>query len=394
MVSLFHLPLLIALATAPAGRPDDLDFAPEGSIPDGELGQYYAELDLAIDGKEAGTLVVELWPEKAPATVRNFLRLCDEGFYQGLGIHRVMREYMIQGGDPKGDGTGDGPYGRLPDEVSKDPRYGHRYGVLSMAHAGPGTASCQFFICCADTEAVWSLDGKYSSFGRLASGIAALEAAANVPVQMTRRRELSVPTQKVEITATRVVQGDPPREEIVRPKPDLGGEPARLRLQALRVKFGGKANPSSEEAEAEVRALMARAQAGDDFSHLIREYSADKPREGEDPPGEVRIINHGVFDVESERRLYDARVRYRAALDDLARKFRAEEVDIAAFSETKDELQRELRELEQSLHWHPRNTVPNEFADLVFSLELGGYEVIQVYVGVVPRGWYVLKRIE
>lgn len=112
-----------------------------------------------------GSIVIKLFPEKAPKTVANFVNLADRGFYNGLTFHRVISDFMIQGGDPEGSGRG-GPGYRFEDEF--DPSLKHDGpGVLSMANAGPGTNGSQFFITHVATP--W-LDGKHTVFGKVSSG--------------------------------------------------------------------------------------------------------------------------------------------------------------------------------------------------------------------------------
>ena len=128
--------------------------------------QYQARLET-----EAGTLVLRLFAEKAPRTVNNFVFLSREGFYDGTIFHRVIADFMAQGGDPTGTGTG-GPGYRFADEF--DPKLNHdRAGILSMANAGPNTNGSQFFITYAPTP--W-LDGKHSVFGEVAEGMDVLKA--------------------------------------------------------------------------------------------------------------------------------------------------------------------------------------------------------------------------
>ncbi|MBI5364517.1 MAG: peptidylprolyl isomerase [Planctomycetes bacterium] len=125
-----------------------------------------------------GDLEMEFWPETAPNHVRNFLDLCYTGFYNGLGFHRVIPGFMIQGGDPTGTGSGNGPRS-LKAEFSKDPKYKHVAGVLSMARsANPDSASCQFFVMHATSP---HLDGQYSAFGKLTSGLDVIEKIVNTP---------------------------------------------------------------------------------------------------------------------------------------------------------------------------------------------------------------------
>jgi cyclophilin family peptidyl-prolyl cis-trans isomerase len=111
-----------------------------------------------------GPIEIELFPNEAPKTVGNFTKLAGEGFYDGLSFHRVIPDFMIQGGCPRGDGTG-GPGYQFEDEFNE-----HRVvrGALAMANAGPNTNGSQFFIVTAE-EAPW-LDGKHTVFGQVTSG--------------------------------------------------------------------------------------------------------------------------------------------------------------------------------------------------------------------------------
>jgi peptidyl-prolyl cis-trans isomerase B (cyclophilin B) len=109
-----------------------------------------------------GKIVVDLFPKDAPKTVNNFVTLARDGFYDGLKFHRVIPDFMIQGGDPQGTGSG-GPGYKFGDEVGPGkPR--HKVGSLSMANAGPNTNGSQFFITHIATD--W-LDGKHTVFGQV-----------------------------------------------------------------------------------------------------------------------------------------------------------------------------------------------------------------------------------
>ena len=112
-----------------------------------------------------GTIRVRLFPNEAPVTVASFANLAGRGFYDGLSFHRVIPDFMIQGGCPKGTGTG-GPGYRFEDECHSD-RQHDAPGKLSMANAGPGTNGSQFFI--THVETAW-LDGKHTVFGEVLSG--------------------------------------------------------------------------------------------------------------------------------------------------------------------------------------------------------------------------------
>jgi len=112
-----------------------------------------------------GTIEVKLHPEYAPKTVNNFVFLAREGFYDGVSFHRVISNFMVQGGDPTGTGRG-GPGYRFEDEFSGNPLK-HETAVLSMANAGPNTNGSQFFITHAPQP---HLDGKHTVFGKVTSG--------------------------------------------------------------------------------------------------------------------------------------------------------------------------------------------------------------------------------
>lgn len=112
-----------------------------------------------------GTIVIELTPDKTPVTVASFVNLIERGFYDGISFHRVIANFMIQGGDPEGSGRG-GPGYRFEDEFHPTLKH-DRAGILSMANAGPGTNGSQFFITHLATP---HLDGKHSVFGKVTSG--------------------------------------------------------------------------------------------------------------------------------------------------------------------------------------------------------------------------------
>ena len=119
---------------------------------------------------DRGPVRVELYPEKAPLTVANFVNLAKRGFYDGLNFHRVIKDFMIQGGCPQGTGTG-GPGYKFEDEANNGVR--HERGVLSMANAGPNTNGSQFFITHIKTD--W-LDGKHTVFGKVIQGLDVVDA--------------------------------------------------------------------------------------------------------------------------------------------------------------------------------------------------------------------------
>lgn len=124
-----------------------------------------------IKVKDYGTIMVDLYPEIAPITVENFVKLAEDGFYDGLTFHRVIKGFMIQGGDPKGDSTG-GAEETIKGEFSKngvENPLSHKRGVISMARSQmPDSASSQFFIVHEDSP---HLDGEYAAFGYVTEGM-------------------------------------------------------------------------------------------------------------------------------------------------------------------------------------------------------------------------------
>jgi peptidyl-prolyl cis-trans isomerase B (cyclophilin B) len=134
-----------------------------------------------------GAIEIELFPGEAPKTVENFVKLARDGFYDGVIFHRVIPDFMIQGGDPTGTGSG-GPGYSFEDEFNE-----HKVerGALAMANAGPNTNGSQFFI--VTTEAAPWLDGKHTVFGRVTSGMDVVNTISELPTDA----------------------GDKPREDVV-----------------------------------------------------------------------------------------------------------------------------------------------------------------------------------
>lgn len=120
---------------------------------------------------EHGNLTLDLFPEEAPLTVANFERLANSGYYDGLTFHRVVANFVIQGGCPRGDGSG-GPGYTIKCETLSNP-HRHERGSLSMAHAGKDTGGSQFFICHGPQP---HLDGKHTVFGRVTEGLEVVDA--------------------------------------------------------------------------------------------------------------------------------------------------------------------------------------------------------------------------
>ena len=138
--------------------------------------------NVTITMEDGGEIVLELYPDKAPNTVNNFISLASSGFYDGLTFHRVISGFMIQGGDPNGTGTG-GPGYTIKGEFSlngfKSNDIKHARGVISMARAmAPNSAGSQFFIMHANASYLY---GQYAAFGRVIRGMDVVDAIAAVP---------------------------------------------------------------------------------------------------------------------------------------------------------------------------------------------------------------------
>jgi peptidyl-prolyl cis-trans isomerase B (cyclophilin B) len=163
--------------------------------------------EVAIIATTEGQMVVKFWPDVAPKTVENFKKLARQGFYDGTAFHRIVKGFMIQGGDPlsKSDdarvGTG-GPGYKIKAEFNSKP---HVRGVLSMARSqDPDSAGSQFFICLADAR---SLDRQYTAFGELVKGDDVLENIGNTPTARSNGGEQSKPTKRVGVESVRIVAG-------------------------------------------------------------------------------------------------------------------------------------------------------------------------------------------
>lgn len=161
----------------------------------------------AIIKTTEGEMTIEFWPEVAPKTVENFKKLAQENFYDGTAFHRIIKGFMIQGGDPltkdpgqeRHWGTG-GPKHRLKAEFNDR---SHVRGVISMARSqDPDSAGSQFFICLADAK---FLDRNYTAFGKLISGDDVLEKLGNSPTKASGGGENSRPVHRVGVESIRIV---------------------------------------------------------------------------------------------------------------------------------------------------------------------------------------------
>ena len=173
--------------------------------------ELYADpVKVEMSVKGHGKITLELYPNLAPETVENFITLASDGFYDGLTFHRIVSGFMIQGGDPDGNGTG-GSDKNIKGEFQINGHYNplsHKRGVISMARSSaPDSASSQFFICHADAK---SLDGQYAAFGKVIEGLETVDSIAAVEVEYNAYgSEKSVPTEDVIIEYVKVLSDAP-----------------------------------------------------------------------------------------------------------------------------------------------------------------------------------------
>ena len=154
---------------------------------------------VVIEMENGARIELELYPEHAPITVKNFEKLVSEGFYDGLTFHRIIKGFMIQGGDPLGNGMGGSDenikgefrMNGVPNPIK------HTRGVISMARAyDPNSASSQFFIMHADAP---HLDGQYAAFGKVVSGMETVDEIASIPTGFRDEPKIAVRMKKVYI---------------------------------------------------------------------------------------------------------------------------------------------------------------------------------------------------
>ena len=141
-----------------------------------------------------GTFVAEMFEDKAPLTTKNFIDLTEKVFYNGTIFHRVIEDFMIQGGDPTGTGMG-GPGYKIKDEFGPGLKHDDE-GILSMANAGPNTGGSQFFITLAPTP--W-LNGHHAIFGKIVEGMEVVRLIGVVPTDFRDRPREAVIMEKVEV---------------------------------------------------------------------------------------------------------------------------------------------------------------------------------------------------
>jgi peptidyl-prolyl cis-trans isomerase B (cyclophilin B) len=169
-----------------------------------------ASNEVAVIKTSEGEMVVQFWTDAAPKTIENFKKLAREGFYDGTTFHRIVKGFMIQGGDPNSkDPTKENSYGeggpsyKIKAEFND---HSHQRGVISMARSSdPDSAGSQFFICLAPVP---RLDHQYTTFGKLIKGADVLEKIGETPVTRNSSGENSKPTKRVVIESIKIVPAD------------------------------------------------------------------------------------------------------------------------------------------------------------------------------------------
>jgi cyclophilin family peptidyl-prolyl cis-trans isomerase len=157
-----------------------------------EAGKDYG----AVIKTSKGDIVVDLFEAETPVTVNNFVFLAQEGYYTNVPFHRIIKDFMVQTGDPTGTGAGSPGYRFQDEPVTRE----YTRGTLAMANAGPNTNGSQFFIVHADSP----LPKNYTIFGTVVEGLDTLDAIASVPVRASARGEMSVPTEPVTLESVEV----------------------------------------------------------------------------------------------------------------------------------------------------------------------------------------------
>ena len=158
--------------------------------------EEHKQKTIAVLHTSEGDITLELYADMTPKTVENFITLAEKGFYNNTVFHRVIKGFMIQGGDPKGDGTG-GPGYTFPDEPFEGE---YTRGTIAMANAGPNTNGSQFFIMHAD----YPLPKNYVIFGRVAGGMEAVDKIASAPVITNAFGEPSKPVKPAVVDSVEV----------------------------------------------------------------------------------------------------------------------------------------------------------------------------------------------
>jgi peptidyl-prolyl cis-trans isomerase B (cyclophilin B) len=203
LTSFCALSLVLGLVAARAQEPK------KETKPEPKAEKTATASEVAVIKTTEGDMVLEFWPDVAPKTVENFKTLAKKGFYDGTAFHRIIKGFMIQGGDPNTkDLAKEGQYGMggpgysIPAEFNDR---SHQFGVISMARsADPNSAGSQFFLCNGDAS---QLDHQYTAFGKLIKGDDVLRKISDTPV-VSNGGERSKPTKRIEVKSIKIVAAD------------------------------------------------------------------------------------------------------------------------------------------------------------------------------------------
>lgn len=190
--------MCLCLAACGGGEDESIDLSKNTKV----------RFTMTSEGKPLGEFVVELYPEYAPVTVENFLKLVDEGFYNGVGFHRIYEGFMAQGGDPDGDGLSNGTEETIKGEFALngvENNLSHTRGVISMARTNDyNSASTQFFICYSDDYAS-TLDGSYAAFGKVIEGMEVVDSFLDIERDYNGERLPTKPVKDITMEKVEIV---------------------------------------------------------------------------------------------------------------------------------------------------------------------------------------------
>ncbi|HSQ60889.1 MAG TPA: peptidylprolyl isomerase [Acidobacteriota bacterium] len=243
--------------------------APNAKAAEGKAGAAVDEI--AVMETSKGRMAVEFWPKEAPQTVANFKKLARQGFFDGTGFHRIIKGFMIQGGDPKSKnpkapdlGTGDPGY-KIKDEFNT---HRHEKGVLSMANSGtPNSAGSQFFVMHGMAP---HLDGHYTAFGKVFEGVDVLDMIANSPVSPNPMMggEMSKPNEWTTLKTVRIM----PRAAYLAKKAEAGQAATAAKAtdaaknEAAKAAAAAKIEENKKAAEATKAKMAAEKAAADSIA--------------------------------------------------------------------------------------------------------------------------------
>jgi peptidylprolyl isomerase len=188
--------------------------------------QYRATIETSL-----GNIKIELFAKETPKTVNNFVVLARDGFYDGLKFHRIIKDFMIQGGCPKGDGRGDPGY-KFEDEPISETR-DYTAGIVAMANSGPNTNGSQFFIMHGDKSG-GGLPKNYVIFGQVVEGMEIVDKIVNVEVVDNGQGEISCPKEDVLINKVTISEEEQPAPQGI-PGPE--GQPQELPIESQPIKI-------------------------------------------------------------------------------------------------------------------------------------------------------------